>query len=481
MPDNCTIFGLAQITSQSGIAWNTKAIRHFNRRASFGIPDSQIEAALNTDPNTYVNAAIDAAVNKPLTPAPEWADWAISDYGDDAANVITQQFLEFAQGWLNRLYDGNLRDKLTFFWHNHFVTQYETYVCSSWMYQYYHLLEKHALGNFKQFVYDIGITPAMLVYLNGVQNTRFEPNENYARELYELFTLGLDNGYTQEDIAETAKALTGYNGFSEACAPINFAPLLHDGGQKTIFGRTGNFGYAELIDLLFEERGIEICRHICTKLYAYFINPKLSEDTIEELANLMLSNNFELEPVIRTLLTSEHFFDEANHETIIPGHIELFYTHSREQGIDISEDLQFLIAGTASDLGQRIFNPVDVAGWQGNREWINTNTLIRRWGSLQNLNNFFFLSGAEYYRDIVIALTNDSNDPYFITKTVIDHFIIKGLEDEAEYEKATIRFKSEIPENYYEDGSWNLHWETAPGQINILLNYLATLPEYQLK
>lgn len=480
-PVNCTIFGLTPLTAQSSISWNAKHIRHFYRRASFGASDSIISTALELDPSTAINTIIQEAINKPLSPPPDWADWALSDYGDNVTDQITEQVVGFATDWLDRLYEGNLRDKLTLFWHNHFVTQYDSYSCPSWMYQYYNVIERFALGNFKSFVREMGISPAMLVYLNGVQNTRFEPNENYARELYELFTLGLDNGYTQQDIAETARALTGYNDFTEACAPIGFRPLFHDDGEKTIFGRTGNWGYDDVIDILFEERGMEVATSICTKLYRYFVNPKLSEDIIEELATLMVNSNYELAPVISTLLASEHFFDEANHETIIPGHLEMFFTHSREQGIDINSELQFLIAGTAGDIGQRLLNPVDVAGWQGNREWINTNTLIVRWGGLQNLTNYFFTAVPEHFREMVITLTNDSNDPSFITRTIIDHFVTKGFEYDEEYDKAIIRFKSEIPENYYEDGSWNLHWDTAPNQIRLLLNYISTLPEYQLK
>ena len=480
-PINCAISDLTPLTAISPIPWDKKAARHLYRRANFGASDVMLSDALAQSPEVVINTIIQEAINKPLTPDPEWAYWAISDYGANATEEFTEQVVGFATDWLDRLYSGNLRDKMTLFWHNHFVTQYESYSCPSWMFQYYNVLERFALGNFKAFVREIGLTPAMLVYLNGVQNTRFEPNENYARELYELFTLGLDNGYTQQDIEETARALTGYNDFTEACAPIGFRPLFHDDTEKTIFGKTGTWGYDDAVDLLFAERGMEVATHICTKLYTYFVNPKVSEDIIAELASIMMTNDFEIAPVLTALLSSEHFFDEANHETIIPGHLELFFTHSKEQGIDINSELQFLIAGTASDIGQRLLSPVDVAGWQGNREWINTNTLIVRWGALQNLTDYFFLTNAEQYRQLAIDLTDDSNDPALITQRIIDHFIIQGLEQPQEYEKATIRFKSEIPENYFEDGSWNLYWDTAPQQIRLLLNYIATLPEYQLK
>ena len=140
------------------------------------------------------------------------------------------------------------------------------------MYEYHHLLQKHALGNFKEFVKEMGLTPAMLVFLDGFQNTRFQPNENFARELYELFTLGVDNGYTQSDIVETAKAVSGWNGLdiNNLCGTVDFIPSFWDPAKKTIFGKTGNWTYNDVIDLLFTERPVQISEYICRKLYKHF-------------------------------------------------------------------------------------------------------------------------------------------------------------------------------------------------------------------
>jgi uncharacterized protein (DUF1800 family) len=179
-------------------------------------------------------------------------------------------------------------EKLALFWHNHFVTRNEDYGCPSYLYQYHKLLQQYALGNFKTFVKEIGKTPAMLVFLNGVQNTRFNPNENYARELYELFTLGRDNGYTQQDIVQTAKALTGWNSLenNQYCGRINFFPALHDPAQKTIFGKTNTYNYDTLHDLLFAERAVQISEYICGKLYRYFVSPQVDEVIVSELATI---------------------------------------------------------------------------------------------------------------------------------------------------------------------------------------------------
>ena len=131
-----------------------------------------------------------------------------------------------------------------------------------YLFQYYRTAEQHVLGNFKDLVHDMGLTPAMLFYLNGFQNTNTEPNENYARELFELFTLGEGNGYTQEDIIETSKALTGWNLSPQAGGQIIFNTNTFFNGDKTIFGQTGNWNYHDVIDILFQERGELIAQHI---------------------------------------------------------------------------------------------------------------------------------------------------------------------------------------------------------------------------
>ena len=169
--------------------------------------------------------------------------------------LIRSQQEEFKLAYTNSLLDNNLRDRLSFFWSNHFVTELDVYNCNSFLYHYINCLQRNAIGNFKTFVSEIGLTSAMLYYLDGVYNNGNNPNENYARELYELFTLGEGNGYTEEDIIETAKALSGYVERGEiGCEQVHFDASKFNTESKTIFGRTGNWGYDDVIDILFEER-----------------------------------------------------------------------------------------------------------------------------------------------------------------------------------------------------------------------------------
>jgi uncharacterized protein (DUF1800 family) len=308
MPTDCVLTsGLSPFQPTAAMPWNAQRVRHLYRRLGFGAPEATVTAALNMSPSQLVDQLIDEALFAPSIPTPVWSNWSVSQY-NDFQQQLQEQVLEFGLAYLNDMIENPVRAKLTLFWQNHFVTRFEQYACPSWMYQYYRVLESRCFGNFKDFTKEIGVTPAMLVFLNGVQNTRFNPNENYARELFELFTLGRDQGYTQMDITEAARALTGWNGFSELCAPIDFLPLLHDSGAKTIFGRRSNWGYDGLHEVLFEERAMTIARHICGKLYRYYISPDVDAALVEELALVLLAGDFELEPVYRVLFKSERFF-----------------------------------------------------------------------------------------------------------------------------------------------------------------------------
>ena len=209
------------------------------------------------------------------------------------------------------------------FWSNHFVVEFRDINQPAYLYQYYALLQTHALGNFKTFISEVGLAPAMLRYLNGFENKKNSPNENYARELYELFSLGEGNGYTQEDITETARALTGYNRSKTNGGIIEFNEKTYDKGSKTIFGQTGNWGYDDVINILFQEKKDIIANFICTKIYRYFISPKVDFNIIAGMAKTFKDNQFELLPVMKQLFKSDHFFDSENSNVLIKSPIDM--------------------------------------------------------------------------------------------------------------------------------------------------------------
>ena len=446
----------------------------------FGAQPSEIEAALKRKPAELVDELVSSALNLALPPAPAWANMQYSDY-QNFDQQIGPQYIEWTTRWMRDMYKNGFREKLALFWHNHFVTQGETYVCPSYLYGYHKILQQFCLGDFKAFVKAIGTSPAMLIYLNGVQNNRFSPNENYARELYELFTLGRDNGYTQQDIVETARALTGWNGFTSICAPIGFTSLGFDPGNKTIFGKTAAFNYDTLHDLLFQDRAVQISTYICRKIYRHFVHPEADESIVEGLAKTFRDNNFQIAPVFRQLLKSEHFFDDEVIGTIIKSPIEMMVSFFRQGGFAFeAQDTTLGVVYLAGELGQQIFQPVDVAGWPGNRNWVTSATLTGRWASMDLGLYGLYNSEPETYRKLAKALSPKPDDPVLTARAIVDFWLPRGLYRDADYESAIKTFKWEVPETYYASGSWNLDWEYVPAQVALLIQHISRLPEFQL-
>ena len=197
--------GLEPYIPSSQKPWDQRRAAHLLRRTSIGAAKAEIDQILLIDPVTAVNQIIDEAINAPLPAPPGWYP-SSSKGGPEKLDVIS--------GWFHEMRTSGFREKLAFFWSNHFVTAAKSYDSPSYMFQYLDTLRTHALGNFKTFTYEIGLKPAMLIYLDSIKNKDAGPNENYARELLELFTMGILNqqgeeNYSQNDISELARCFTG--------------------------------------------------------------------------------------------------------------------------------------------------------------------------------------------------------------------------------------------------------------------------------
>ncbi|MFS4454876.1 DUF1800 domain-containing protein [Maribacter sp. 2304DJ31-5] len=472
---------------------------HLYRRLGFSASVDTINQAVGQNAGTLVDALVDEALNMAPLPAPTWADWTNADYpaDEDAARQLrNQQFAQFRLDYANGMLNNNLRDRLSFFWSNHLVTEYDVYDCNSFLYYYINCLQRNAIGNFRTFVSEIGLTSAMLYYLDGVYNNGNNPNENYARELYELFTLGEGNGYTEQDIIETAKALSGYvERGEEGCTQVTFNPERHNTDAKTILGQTGNWGYDDVINILFQERPNEIAEFICRKLYEFFVHPDSKDDAgnaqiiISGMATTFVSNNFELAPVLRQLFKSEHFFDDEAIGVIIKSPFDFYFNTLKEIGFTYTDTTVDEMVNYSRLLSQELFDPVDVAGWQRDRTWINTNFIIGRWLTIESMLEAFYQADNEQFRTLGLAITGNigltSSNPDEVSRPIIDFFLPKGLLDQGEYDKAYTIFRSDVDDVYYEGGnqeSWTLAtWQQAPFQVYLLLQYLARQPEFQLK
>ncbi len=360
---------------------------HLLRRTRFGAPIDAINALVGVTAGQAVDDIIAAALDTTATPFPEAPEWAnvIPPFNGtqeeiDAfiANNI-EWLYEHQDEWFALLATVGLRERMTLFWHNHFVTQYDDYFLAMHAYRYLKLMREYAFGNFKDFVRAVGKDPAMLEYLDGNSNRVGEPNENYGRELLELFTMGPkdkdgNDNYTQQDIVEAARALTGW-----IIDYINHVGVFNadrfDTGDKTFLGQTGAWGYDDIVDIIFQERGAETAYFICEKLYKEFVYAVPDTAIVSELADDLVNANFEIEPVLTRLLKSAHFFDAAVIGAQLKSPIAMVIGMSAEVGRENTPDQLAFLRFAAIFLQQDLLNPPNVAGWPGYRTWISTTSL----------------------------------------------------------------------------------------------------------
>ncbi len=261
-----------------------------------------------------------------------------------------------------------LVEKMTLFWHGHFACEIKNPLSTA---NYLNTIKKHALGNFRDLVLGIARTPAMIRYLNNQQNKKLSPNENFARELMELFTIGRGN-YTEQDVKEAARAFTGWS--SSLTGDFSFRSKLHDYGRKSFMGRTGDFDGDDIVDILLERK--ETAQYIVGKIYRYFVNEKGHSARIKALAASFYESNYAIDKLMTTIFESEWFYDEENMGTRIKSPTE--YLVSLIKTLGISFDSYRPLMGVQKAMGQLLFKPPNVAGWPGGRSWIDNSTLMLR-------------------------------------------------------------------------------------------------------
>jgi len=276
---------------------------------------------------------------------------------------------ELNVAWIDRLSnsDAILREKMTLFWANVFVCKDN----NIWrIQQYNNVLRSHALGDFRQFLKAIAREPSMSKYLNNRQNSKGSPNENFARELMELFTLGAGN-YTEKDIKEAARAFTGWTFKYDGTFRLN--KNKHDYGSKVFFGQQGHFDGTDIIDIILEQK--QCAKFICDKVYRYFVNPIIDEKRLDEITEIFYKD-YNIEHLMHYIFNSEWFYEPQNIGVKIKSPIELL-TGIR-QIVPLRFNKQNHLYYLQKMMGQILLNPVNVSGWKGNTNWIDSNTLMFR-------------------------------------------------------------------------------------------------------
>ncbi|MFD2144714.1 DUF1800 domain-containing protein [Mucilaginibacter antarcticus] len=265
--------------------------------------------------------------------------------------------------------EAQLREKMTLFWHNHFACN----VGNSYYQQELNNIQRaNALGNFKTMLLQVSQTPAMLQFLNNQQNQKNRPNENFARELMELFTLGRGH-YTEQDVKESARAFTGW-AYSGKDGTYKFNNNTHDNGTKTFLGKTANYCGEDILNIITDNK--QTATYICTKLYRYFVNEVPDDARVAQMADVFYKANYEIKPLLEHFFSAEWFYEDKNIGNLVKSPVEFLVGLNRQFYIDYQNPdvlMQFQRA-----LGQVLFRPPNVAGWPGGRSWIDSSSLMYR-------------------------------------------------------------------------------------------------------
>lgn len=291
-----------------------------------------------------------------------------------------RQFADLRSWWLEKMAKTSrpLEEKMTLFWHGHFTSSYRDVRNSYHMYLQNQLLRRRATGNFGDLCREIARDPAMLAYLNNRSNRKQHPNENFARELMELFTLGLGN-YTEEDIRESARAFTGWTfGGND----FRVRKQWHDAGKKTFLGKTGNLDGDDVIDIILSKKATS--EFIAAKIFRYFVHQDPAEEVIRDLGRTLRLSRYELKPLLKRIFLSREFYSDRAVGTRIKGPVVLVV--SLLKTAEIEPRFAPIMANMSTpQLGQALFDPPNVKGWPGGREWITTSLLLERYNLCSSL------------------------------------------------------------------------------------------------
>ena len=362
----------------------TQGARQLLTRAGFAPNDADVITYSSLTHKAAVDRLLAGARTGTVTPAPAWIDERLVPprelraMSDDARRAELQKQVRMGldlRGWWLREMTATpspLTERMTLFWHNHFVSAQPKVRYTQLMYRQNVLLRRHALGRFDELLHAVAKDPAMLIYLDSATNRRGSPNENFAREVMELFTLG-EGKYSEDDIKQAARAFTGWS-IDLDTGDYLFRRPLHDGGEKTVFGRTGHFDGDAVLDIMLAQPGS--AEFIVRKLWREFVSPQPDEARVKVIAAQFRAGGWDIAQPVRALLTQPEVVARNEDNALVKSPAELMVGLLRQSGGELTQPVAAAVA--LAGMGQNLFSPPNVRGWPGGEAWINTNTLLAR-------------------------------------------------------------------------------------------------------
>lgn len=343
--------------------WTRRDATHLLWRCQFGASEKEVQNALND--------GLEKSVARLLTQQEESATFSETSALLRQTALDTGDISYLKTSWLYRMaFSANpLVEKMSLFWHNHFATSNAKVRSTRLMAAQNDLIRQHALGDFKDLLSRMSRDVAMLIWLDGNANKRRSPNENFAREVMELFSLGVGN-YSEHDIKEAARAFSGWHVRREE---FWFNRLQHDQDNKTVFQKTGNLDGDDIIALCIAH---DACaKFLATKLLREFVSPAPSEEAVNDFAQCIRGHRFDMRSALRDLLVSELFFSEPARHSIIKSPV--CFVLGTYRALEVQPNFKST-AQVIARLGQDLFQPPTVKGWEGGRLWITSATLLQR-------------------------------------------------------------------------------------------------------
>jgi uncharacterized protein (DUF1800 family) len=519
--------------------WTDTERTHLLKRTLFGVSKLDIDFFKNKSLSQMVDELLNPQAPMPSPPLKEYTPssttavpdsnialgttW-VNDMNTDGS-IASNRRASFKKWWMGVMInqDRSLREKMTLFWHNHFATETSDIGNAQYVYKHHTLLRTFALGNFKTLTKEVTLDPAMLVYLNGQLNTNTAPDENYGREIQELFCCGKGPGsqYTEADVKAAARVLTGWRNNATTNSSY-FTLSRHDITNKTfssfynntvITGRNTATGGEQEIDdmitMIFNTQ--EVAKYLCRRLYRWFvyydIDASVEANVIVPLANLFRTNNYEIKPVLSALLKSEHFFDTLSRGCQIKNPIDLVVGLCREFNIAFQPASDYIsnyglynyLVGWLANMQQNLGDPPDVSGWKAYYQepqfyqiWINSDTLPKRnqFSDTMMVNGYTFngkriqIDGLEYAKTL-----SNPRDPNLLIDDIVKNLFRLDLTVGSKNQLKRDILLSGQSNDFYWTEVWDLYistpnntnnTNTVRNRIRDLVKYLMNLAEYQL-
>jgi uncharacterized protein (DUF1800 family) len=443
--------------------WNLQKVGHLYRRAGFGANWEELEAGLRAGPDIVIQSLLSGSPNQASL--------------DEQTRPMAQTIAKANNGaqarawWLYRmLYSRHpLREKMTLFWHNHFATSNAKVNNAGSMLGQYELLYRHSLGSFGELLDGISNDPAMMVWLDTSSSKKGMPNENYARELMELFSLGIGN-FTESDIREAARAFTGWEIKQRKAV---FQPGQHDDGEKTVLGQKGKWEGRDIVRICLEQKSAPY--FIVGKLFRYLVSESApaGHDLLDPLASRFRKSGYNIGQLVETILRSNLFYSAEVYRTRVKGPVDFAVgiVHGLEGRIGTTA-----LAQSLEELGQNLFYPPSVKGWDGGPAWLNGQTLLSR----QNLALAFTSTEDNRFgrRTDPAALVKKYN--LKSDQEVVDFFLKLFLEGDVAPESRSKLLQYMIDSVKHSHPVYWTRDDAADHRVRSLCHLVLTLPEFQL-